>query len=123
MAHSPMEERPRQEADILPPRLILFAILGAVGLSVVLVVVAFGVQRASERELRPDGKWPERELGPVMERSNVHEELFSRRGRGQILVLRDKQLLSKFAWVDEQRGIVRVPIDVAMDLVAGEAGR
>jgi hypothetical protein len=123
MKNAPSHHRPRQEHDTLPPRAILYAVLGAVGFSLVLAFVSFGIQRARERDLRPSGFFPERDLGPIMERSNVHEELYSQLGRGQVLTQQGRQSLARFDWADADRKIVRVPIDVAMDLVAEETGK
>jgi len=119
--HWPFEERPRQEDDILPPRLILYTILGAVGVCLALSLVSFGIQRKRELVLRPSDQYPERALGPIVERSSVHEELFSELGRGQVQARAAAQSLARFGWVDRERGLVRVPIDVAMDLVVEEA--
>ncbi|MDI3287980.1 hypothetical protein [Polyangium sp. 15x6] len=126
MSHPEHEKRHgivRQEEDVLPPRLIMYAVLGSIAFALVLTGVSYGIQRYREAELRPSGVYPEEHLGPIQERSNVHEELFSNLGRGQIVHLTKRQSIERFEWVGEDRSKVRVPIDVAMDLVVSGAGR
>ncbi|MDI1480961.1 hypothetical protein [Polyangium sp. y55x31] len=126
MSHPEHEKRHgivQQEEDVLPPRLIMYAVLGSIGFALVLTGVSYGIQRSREAALRPSGVYPEMHLGPIEERSNVHEELFSNLGRGQIVELTKRQSIEQFEWVGEDRAKVRVPIDVAMDLVVSGAGR
>ncbi|MRG92187.1 hypothetical protein [Polyangium spumosum] len=126
MSHPDKTERHgsvKQEEDVLPPRLIMFALVGSIVFSLVLSGVSYGIQRSREAALRPSGVYPEKNLGPIQERSNVHEELFTNLGRGQIVHLEKRQSMEQFGWVGEDRAKVRVPIDVAMDLVVnGAAG-
>ncbi|HVK63828.1 MAG TPA: hypothetical protein VM694_05125 [Polyangium sp.] len=126
MSHSADPKRHgsvKQEEDVLPPRLILYAVLGSITFSLVLSGISYGIQRSREATLRPSGVYPEMHLGPIEERSNVQEVLFSNLGQGQILELTQRQSLQPFEWMGEDRQKVRVPIDVAMDLVASGAGR
>jgi len=105
-----------QEADILPPRLLVYVILGVLVISLVLVAVAFGILRFSEQALRPDGQFSEMSLGPIIERSNVYEDLFGQAGEGQILTRVNRQTLDGYAWINKEKRIVRVPIEIAVDL-------
>jgi hypothetical protein len=113
----------RQEEDLLPPRLLLYVILTVVAMTLALVWISWEIQRSREADLRPSGRWPERSLGPIMERSNVHEELYSQLGQGQLLQSEQRERLGHFAWVDRDKRVVSVPIDVAMDMVVSEGGR
>ncbi|MDI1446925.1 hypothetical protein [Polyangium sp. 6x1] len=113
----------KQEEDVLPPRLIMYAILGSIAFAFVLSEVSYVIQRSREAVLRPSGIYPEEKLGPIEERSNVPEELFSNFGKGQILNDTKRQSLQQFEWVGEDRRRVRVPVDVAMDLVVSGAGK
>lgn len=126
MSHPEHEKRHgivRQEEDVLPPRLIMYALLGSIGFALVLTGVSYGIQRSREAVLRPSGVYPEMKLGPIKERSNVREELFSNLGQGQLVELTRRQSIERFEYVGEDRDKVRVPIDVAMDLVVSGAGR
>jgi hypothetical protein len=113
----------KQEDDVLPPRLILYIILAALAFSGLLGVISYGIQRSREAALRPSGVFGEQNLGPIMERSNVHQEVFSNLGKGQVHAQTGRQSLDLLGWADEERRLVRVPIDVAMDIVASEAER
>lgn len=121
--HAEHHESVKQEEDVLPPRLLVYALFGAIAFSLALVGVSIGIQRSREAELRPSGAFPEKDLGPIQERSNVHEELYSNLGRGQIVLLTQRQLLERFDWVGDDRRTVRVPIDVAMDLVVNGSSK
>ncbi|TKD09501.1 hypothetical protein [Polyangium fumosum] len=126
MSHSADPKRHgfvKQEEDVLPPRLILYAVLGSIAFAFVLSGISYGIQRSREAALRPSGVYPEMKLGPIEERSNVHEELFSNLGQGQVLERKQRQSLQQFEWLGEDHRKVRVPVDVAMDLVVSGVGR
>lgn len=112
----------KQEEDVLPPRLILYVILAVIAFSLLLVGVSYAILRGREHALRPSGSFPEQSLGPIMERSNVHEELYGNVGRGQVEVRAGRESLEHFDWVDREQRIVRVPIDVAMELFVNSRG-
>lgn len=105
-----------QEEDILPPRLIIYVILGVITFSLLIVVVSYGILRSREHALRPDGRYPELALGPITERSNVYEQLFGQAGYGQFDVRDGRQSLQRFEWADRDKRTVRVPIDLAIEL-------
>ena len=106
----------QQEEDLLPPRLIMYVILGVVAFSLLLVGVAYGILRSSERALRPSGQFSEQLLGPIAERSNVYEDLFGNGGEGQLLFHTGQMSLERFEWADREKRIVRVPIGTAIEL-------
>jgi hypothetical protein len=55
---------------------------------------------------------------PGGEVSSVHSELFERPLAGERLKAQQQKTLAGYAWVDRQHGVVRVPIDTAIELVA-----
>jgi hypothetical protein len=85
----------------------------------VLAMAAKGWFGVSSREAAAQGvpTLPE----PAAEVSDVHAELFERPLAGELLKERQKQTLEQYGWVDRQRGVVRIPIDVAIELVAKDA--
>ena len=87
-------------------------------LLVVLAVIASALFGASSRKRLARGV--EEPPEPGGEVSNVHTELFRRPLAGELLKERQRQALGRYGWVDQQRGVVRVPIDVAIELVAKE---
>ena len=110
-----------QEEDRLPWASILLVFLVAALIGVLLVVWAFYSMKARERVLRPSAAFPERDLGPRRNVGGELQELYGDIGPGQALARRRAEGISKFAWVDKTRGIVAIPIDDAMELVAGGA--
>lgn len=52
--------------------------------------------------------------------SNVRIDLIATSERGRKLKAEQRKRLSQFEWVDRSRGLVRVPVDVAMDLELSE---
>jgi hypothetical protein len=53
---------------------------------------------------------------PEPEVSGVRMQLLKQPGAGQQLKAQQQNALRSYGWVDKERGIVRIPIDVAMDL-------
>lgn len=106
----------RQEEDVLPPRLLVYVIMGLIVFTLVLVAIAFGILRSCEKSLRPDGIFSEMSLGPIVERSNVYEDLFGQVGNGQVLIRAQRRALTHYGWLDQEKRFVQVPIDVAIDL-------
>lgn len=106
----------QQEEDIVPAKGVL-AFIGVVTVvSAVMVVWAVAVVFSSFRELRPSGAFTERWIGPRHPLSRVRQDLFDERGvRPSNAVIREE--LRSWSWADRGRGIVRVPIDEAMDLI------
>jgi len=50
----------------------------------------------------------------------LHSELFARPAAGELLKQQQRAELDRYGWVDREHGIVRLPIDVALDVVARE---
>jgi hypothetical protein len=118
----------RQEEDDLPWRRILLLAAAIITLLVMLVLWAASLLRGTQAELRPSGRFPERDLGPRGEVSGIQQRLFMEKTTGEAgpgtRINRNKRRdLSSFGWVDKERGVVSIPIDDAMELVAGEGGR
>jgi hypothetical protein len=112
---------PRQEE---PPRgLIARVVLVTVMVGVTLCFSTYLLLRARTLGLRPSGLFPERDLGAPRAISGVEEEQF--RVRYPRPTLRDEQraVLESYGWVDRARGIVRIPITRAMEIVAAEGTR
>jgi hypothetical protein len=57
---------------------------------------------------------------PRAEVANVRTDLFGAVGEGEARKAAQRRRLSQFEWVDEQHGVIRVPIDVAMELELAE---
>jgi hypothetical protein len=53
----------------------------------------------------------------------IKQQTFRQRASGQDLKASQRKALQHFAWVDRERGIVSIPIDVAIDLELAEQTR
>jgi hypothetical protein len=53
--------------------------------------------------------------------SNIRTDLYEGRpGRGELDKARQRRALHQFSWVDRERGLVRIPIERAIDLELAE---
>jgi hypothetical protein len=112
-----------QEDDLLAGRA-----LTALGVAVVLIVIGagFGVSClvvGRERTLRPSGAFPERLLPRPSEHSAIEQDSFERPSRAKRQHEREAKVLGSYGWTDRGRGLVRIPIDRAIDLYVAEANR
>jgi hypothetical protein len=55
--------------------------------------------------------------------SAIRQQTFRQRAAGQDLKAAQRKALQTFSWVDRSRGIVQIPIDVAIDLELAEPTR
>jgi hypothetical protein len=111
-----------QEEDLVAGKKVALAMGLALAIAAALTVWALSLVRDHRAELRPSGGFPERSLGPRREVARVRQDVFGEaRGRVTSEDARARAALSSFGWVDRERGIVRIPVDLAIDLVA--AGR
>jgi hypothetical protein len=106
---------PPQEPDLVPVRNV-----SAIGLGVILVIaacclVALGIESCGTR-----GRAPERPAsGPEIPEdvSDIETRVFAVQAQGLEANQRAEQLLSRYSWVDRDRGIIRVPVEVAYQLL------
>ncbi len=105
-----------QEEDRVPAWKVLLACAATLVISAVMVTWAVTANDAREAALRPSGVFLERWLGPRHEVAGVREDLFGEH-RGRSVLGRQRAVLSRYGWVDRARGVVRIPIDQAIDLV------
>ncbi|KYF47766.1 hypothetical protein BE08_42655 [Sorangium cellulosum] len=119
----------RQEEDELPWRRILAIALAVIVIFVVLGAWAVMILREREAALRAAG----RSMGHAREGfaprgtvSGVDLRIFRRAasgedGLGTVLNRRKREELGRFGWADRERGLVQIPIEDAMRLVAEES--
>jgi hypothetical protein len=110
-----------QEEDVVPFWKVALAIAATLIVSAVMIVWALSLIEGHEAVLRPSGAFPERWLGPRHMVARVRQDVFGEEGRGVSLDALARADLASYGWVDEARGIVRIPVDRAIDLVL--AGR
>jgi hypothetical protein len=85
----------------------------------VLTIVAVGMLQ-TRRQSRALAQTVPTKPSPVAEVSNIRSDLFELPGAGMRLKQRQHEDLAKFRWVDKAHGIVALPIDVAIQVVASE---
>lgn len=107
----------RQEEDSLPWGRVLSAFVLAIWIACVLVYWAYDAMVAREAELRPSRAFPEKNLGPRREVGMVQQNLFDEAPLGEQLFEAQRAELERFGFVDREKGIVTIPIDLAIELV------
>jgi hypothetical protein len=107
-----------QEEDDVPRWKVLAALAVVMIVSAVLVLWARALVEARAAALRPSGVFPEQWLGPRHLVARVREDLFTERRPDRTVLARQRRELGSYGWVDPARGLVRIPIDAAIDLIA-----
>ena len=120
---SPAEAQPlSHEAERLPRKPVVLTTIWVLIFAAVLSVVAVLLFHARTGTIAPAAA-PPAPAQTVREVSNVRTDLFRREGVGQELKQRQLRAIEQYGWVDRSRGLVRIPIDVAIDLEAAEPRR
>jgi hypothetical protein len=110
------EPQARQEEDVIRTRRLVAVGIAAMVVFTIGVLAARWEQVVSERGDLPTGRpripaeVHQSEVGIVYQRT--FEELAP--GEGQRLHARQAEQLASYGWVDPGRGIIHVPIDLAM---------
>lgn len=110
----------RQEEDVLPAGRLLAAVGAAIAVGGILVAMAGLLVARSTAELRPSGEFPEKFIPAMADAEDLEMTLFAFPGQGTALAEAKRAEISTFRWVDRERGVVAIPIDVAMEIVARE---
>jgi hypothetical protein len=103
-----------QEDENVPLRRVLVTLLATIGVAVAAGCVAWLLLRTYERDRAPlvvPGEVP----------SGISHGLASVERRGQRLAAEADSVLATYGWVDRERGIVRIPIERAIAIVASRA--
>jgi hypothetical protein len=104
-----------QESERIGSGLTLGITAWVLVFGVALCVVAGLVLTARSRALRHASSLPA-PVRPEPEVSQIRTELFGSPGAGERLKAEQRSALQHYTWVDREHGIVRIPIDVAMEL-------
>ncbi len=116
----PVHEDVFQEPDQLPRALLLRIAAGTVIVGISLCLIAYFFLRAQEHALRPSSKFPEAALPPPHRVGQVRQELFTITAPQPTPLEAQSRTLEQYGWIDRGRGLVRVPIEVGIDLVLAE---
>jgi len=124
-AHPSTRTAVRQEADHIRARPLLAAIFAAIVLGC-LGVLWVGIQLRGMDELyRPGGeRGPAGQViaGPVSI-GGVSQTLIGSDSSLARLKAQQLQVLESFEWIDRRRGIARIPVDSAMQIVISRSQR
>lgn len=112
-----------QEEDIIPRGKVAFAAAVVFVVSGALVALTVVLVQSSFAALRPSREFPEQKLGPRHLVARVRQDLFDERQKPLALRERQKAELQSYGWVDQTRGIVRIPIERAMEIALEDQKR
>jgi len=123
--HEPTAEERHEEVtymdDVVPRLLVMRALTWTVVIAVTLCVVAYFLLGFDERALRPDRRFPERDLPAPHVVANVRAAPFELPDNMPSLNDDERVLLHSWGWSDEKRRIVRIPVDRAEQLLLDRA--
>ena len=110
----PVEQQP----DVVSGRTITRVLFGAIAISVLAVVVE-GVMLKEQR-----GTIGARDGSPAVAPTQIqamHQTPIERERHGLELRESQQKALDKYGWVDRERGLARIPIEQAIDLVVTQS--
>ncbi len=111
-------EHARAEEDHVPTVRLVTVGIGALVLFFLASVTASIVLVAQVKQMLPEGPGPMPvDLGKA-KIGMVEQSLFEYATRASDKAAAQRRLLSSYGWVDRKAGVVRIPVDRAMDLVA-----
>jgi hypothetical protein len=119
-AHLDSADLPQEEDRVSLPRVLLGTGI-VLALCATMVVWAWATTDQVTARLRPSKDFPEERLEPSGSPPRANEALFGQPGVGERLNARRRAELATYRWLDRSRGIVTLPIDQAMDRIAGES--
>ncbi len=110
-----------QEEDRVSHLGVILGMGLALSISAAMVVWAWATNDQVTASRRPPEDLGEARLEPPGSPPRVNELLFGQPGEGERLIARQRQWLDTYRWLDQSRDIVTLPIDEAMDRIAGES--
>jgi hypothetical protein len=108
--------------DAIPRGLVLALVLASVVLTIALSFIAYAELAARRRQLRPGGLAAEPALGPPRRHAGLEASAFRSPRRAADLADAQRARLAGYGWVDRAHGVVHIPIERAIELVAASAG-
>ena len=113
-----------QEEDHVPSKRIAIALTATFALIIVCLVWVWAVMKPFEASAEGKPRTPRPQNEPVAASSAVDRTLYTwKPGFASELLARKKAELESWSWVDRPAGVVRIPIDKAMQLVVDEDQR
>jgi hypothetical protein len=117
----PIRQDVFQEPDQVPRGLLLRIAVGTLAVGLSLCVIAYLLLRAREHTLEPSFQFPRGSLPAPHAVAGVRQEPFDIPAPRLSVLQEQSRELQRYGWVDHARGLIRVPIDVGMQLVLDDA--
>jgi hypothetical protein len=111
---------PQEEDRVSRPH-VLAGMATVLVIAAAMVVWAWATTAEVTASLRPTEGYPDERLRPGSGPPGTNELLFGQPGVGERLNARQRHDLTTYRWIDQSRQIVTLPIDQAMDRIAGES--
>ena len=117
MSEASHQAHPPAEEDLVPTRkIVLVGVAALVVFFLGSLAAAWGMQ-AMRRQVNPDGPIAMPTEAGKGKIGMVEQRLFENANQGVAWREQAHRRLESYGWVDEQKGIVHIPIERAMDLV------
>lgn len=120
MSHETPGPRPAQMDDELPMARLLRVAAVAIAVGLFGVGWAYGQWKLTVRIDQPHGPPPLPARIGAAEQGVVFQHPFDQLRDGLDLRESERRRLGSYGWVDRARGVVHVPIDVAIDQLLGD---
>ncbi len=114
-------KHPPQERDLVPGRPIGAIAIGVVVSTIAGVLAAYGIGRCDARDLE-DERSSQRPRVPA-EVNAMETVPFAVEAQGLEMNRAAAAYLSRYGWIDRERGIVHIPIEAAFEVVLARQGR
>jgi len=112
-----------QEEDHVPSKRIAIALGATFGLIIVCLIWVWAVMKPFEASAVGEPRTPRPQNEPIASSSAVDRTLYTWTGYASQLLAKKTAELESWAWVDKSAGVVRIPIEKAMQIVVEEDKR
>jgi hypothetical protein len=114
----------QQEEDHVPTKRIAIALAATIGLTIACLIWVWAVMKPFEASAVGKPRTPRSQAQPAARSSDVDRTLYSWGGGfAAELLSRKRAELESWGWVDKSAGVVRIPIERAMQLIVDEDRR
>jgi len=117
MANGERHEEVRHAPEAVPRLFVVGVLAATVLIATTLCIVAFLLLRLREHQLRPNGRFDEKELGAPHQVALVRQAPFDAIRDARTLADRQRADVDSFGWIDRDRRIVHIPVEDAMELL------
>ncbi len=116
VAHGHGGHPPAEEDWVPTGRIVMVAVAALVVFLVGSIAAGLGM-RSMQRKINPDGPAPMPAEAGKAKIGMVEQRLFENSNQNTAWKADAERRLGSYGWVDREKGVAHIPIDVAMDLV------